>query len=284
MILKSIRSLIQRYPVIIYCVLTFSITWGLKYWYSLVRTDNYIPPFNFSLIAQFGPSISAVILIAFSEGYPGIRRIGKSIRSIPANPKWMLMAFIFEPVIFLSITVFYWLRYQDLTIDGSYTWISAILSYFMTFFIGLFRWGLSEEIGWHGWMLPKLQSRMSPFMATLILSIVITLWHIHPNTFPEIAAPQEGTYILGYIPEAVERWIISFPICLVTTYIFNKTMGSLLVMMIYHSASNTSYFWVAEVFGIEETDFFKTSFLVAVLVIGCVFSLLVLKQKDKVTS
>ena len=51
----------------VFCLLTFSISWGLRYWYALVRTDNYLPPFNFSLIAQFGPSLTAVLLISITK-------------------------------------------------------------------------------------------------------------------------------------------------------------------------------------------------------------------------
>jgi hypothetical protein len=50
-------------------------------------------------------------------------------------------------------------------------------------------------------------------------------------------------------------------------------------MMIFHSASNTSYFFIDEVFGIVETAFFKTAFLMAVLIFGIVFSLIVMKQE-----
>ena len=41
---KSITRLVQKYPATVYCLLVFLITWGLKYWYALVRTENYLPP------------------------------------------------------------------------------------------------------------------------------------------------------------------------------------------------------------------------------------------------
>jgi len=87
----------------------------------------------------------------------------------------------------------------------------------------------------------------------LILEVVTTLWHIHPNSLPEIASSRAGACIAGYFPEVVERLIITIPITLVITYIYNNTKGSLLVMMIFYSASNTLYFWVAETFGVVQT-------------------------------
>jgi hypothetical protein len=50
----------------------------------------------------------------------------------------------------------------------------------------------------------------------------------------------------------------------------------------HHSASNTSYFWVEGTFGVVKTEFFRISFLLALAVVAAVFSLLVLRQKQKV--
>jgi len=275
---KSITRLVQKYPVTVYCLLVFLITWGLKYWYALVRTDNYLPHFNFSLIAQFAPSLVGIFLISLSERMEGIRNLIKSIFNWHVNPWWILFAFGFEPLLFFSFTLLYWLRYGEFLYPSRATLSSSIAAFGLTFLIGLFRWGLAEEIGWRGWMFPKLQTRMSPFMASIALAVVITLWHINPGSLSEIAVSSEGAYLSGHFPEAVERLIITIPIVLVQTFIFNNTNGSLLLMIIYHSASNTSYFFIAETFGIAETGFFKTAFLTAVLVIGIVFSILVRKR------
>ena len=276
---QSVLHFIKKHPVKVYCLLAFSITWGLKYWYALVRMDNYVPPFNFGLIAQFGPSLAAIFLIALTEKMNGLRRTVISILNWRVNPWWILMAFGFEPALFFSFTLLYWIKYGKFPHAIESTFNSGIAVFALTFVIGLIRWGLAEEIGWRGWMLPKLQNRMSPFTASIVLSVVITLWHIHPNSFSSLVTSREGAILGGYFPEAVERLIITIPITLVMTFIFNKTKGSLLPMIIYHSASNTSYFFIAETFGIVETTFFKTAFLTAVLMIGVVFSILVMKLK-----
>ena len=272
---KSIPRLVQKYPITAYCLLTFMITWGLKYWYALVRTNSYLPPFNFSLIAQFGPSLAGVCLISLTEGREGIWHAIKSILNWHINPWWVLLAFGFEPVLFFSFSFLYWLKYGKFLYDSGATLASSIAAIGLTFMIGLFRWGLAEEIGWRGWMFPKLQSKLSPLMASIALAVVNTLWHIHPTSLADIALSREGAYLNGYFPEAIERLIITIPITLVQTFIFNNTKGSLLLIVIYHSASNTSYFFIAETFGIVETAFFKTAFLIAVLIIGIAFSIIV---------
>ena len=281
---ESTRALCCKYPVMAYCLVAFAITWGLKYSYALVKAGYGMPAFNFSLIAQYGPSLSAVFLIALTEGREGLRHTGQSLLNWRVGPLWILLAAGFEPVLFLTITALYWVQYGGFPSVSAFTILSGVASLGVTFVIGLVRWGLAEEIGWRGWMFPKLQSKMSPFKASIILAIVITLWHVHPNSLSEIASSKEGTYLMGYFPEVVERLIITVPIVLVITFIYNNTKGSLLMMMMFHSASNTSYFWVDETFGLAKSDFFKTSFLFALLVLAIVFSIMVLNQKNKVHS
>jgi membrane protease YdiL (CAAX protease family) len=197
------------------------------------------------------------------------------------GPWWILLAAGFEPILFATISTLYWIQYGGVPALSVFTVLAGVVSLCATFVIGLVRWGLAEEIGWRGWMFPKLQSRMSPFKASIILAIVITLWHVHPNSLSEIASSKEGAYIWGTFPEVVERLIITVPFVLVMTFIYNNTKGSLLMMMLFHSASNTSYFWADETLGVAKSDFFKSSFLLALLVLAIVFTLLVINQKKK---
>jgi uncharacterized protein len=282
--LNSLFNRIKKYPVISYCILALTITWGLKYLYASVKASQGMLAFNFSLIAQFGPSLSAIFLIALYEGKDGLKRTLISIINWRVGWGWLLLAATFELVLFLGFTGIYWYRYKELQVAAGFNLITGVSSLVGTFIIGLFRWGLAEEIGWRGWMFPKLQDRMSPFKASLILAVVCSLWHLDPHSFSKILSSQNGMYITGYYPVVVERLIITIPITLVITYIFNNTKGSLLPMIIFHSASNTAYFWVKDAFGITQTDFFKTLFLLAMLILMIPFSILVIKQKKKVQS
>lgn len=276
-------ALCRSYPVWSYCLIAFAITWGLRFLYARVRDAYGMPAFNFALIASFGPSLSALLLVGLTEGRQGLRRIGRSVVDWRVGAGWILMAGLFEFGLFTGIALLYLLRFGAFPEGAGTGLLPALGDLAGTFLLGLFRWGLAEEIGWRGWMLPKLQRGMSPFAASLILSAVATLWHLHPDTLGEIAVSREGTYLWGHYSEAAERLIITVPFTLVLTFLYNRTRGSLLIQVIFHSASNTSFFWVAGVFGIVGTDFFRAAFLAALLPIGALFSLLVWRQKGKVT-
>ncbi len=276
------RALCLTYPVSAYCLIAFAITWGLKYSYAVTVSAFGMPAFNFSLIAQYGPSLSAVALIALTEGPEGLRRTGQSLLNWRVGTRWLLLAAGFEPVMFLAITLLCWTQQGGLPSMSAPSFLAALVSYCATFVIGMVRWGLAEEIGWRGWMFPKLQSRMSPLRASLVLAVVTTLWHIHPLSLPEIGLSKEGAYLIGAYPEFVERLIISVPIVLVITFIYNNVRGSLFVMMLFHSASNTSYFWISDTFGGVQSDCFRTGFLAVLLVLALVFSIVVARQKEVV--
>jgi membrane protease YdiL (CAAX protease family) len=279
--LRALPNAVQRYPVLLYVLLALSVTWGCKYAYALVSPQPGMIPFNFGLIASWGPSIAAVLLISLKEGKPGLLALLKRLMQWRVGVRWLFFAMLFEPVLFFSITLAYRLWYGYLPMPAGTSLTVASLSLLLTFIIGIFRWGLAEEIGWRGWMLPRLLERWSPFTATMILAVVTTIWHVHPMAFPDIFTIKEGTCLVGYYPEVVERLIITIPITLAETYLFYQVRGRLLPFLLFHSASNSSYFWVMETFGITQSCFFKTSFLLALILIGIVFSVLVHRLPHK---
>jgi membrane protease YdiL (CAAX protease family) len=270
-----------RHPIAAYCLLAFAITWGAKYLQHILTADGNIPAFNAALIGRTGPSIAALLLVWWTVGGKGLRTIGSSL--VDARPGWPLLTFAasFEVIFFSAITATDLLfsdrprAVQWLTVGG------AIPSLVGTFITGIILWGLPEEIGWRGWMLPKLQDRFPPFTASLILAAVATLWHLDPWKIPDIASAGAGLYLPGRLPDAVERLIITVPFTLVITWFYNRTGGSLLAMIFFHSGSNTAYFWMEDVFGDLRSEFFQSGFLVGLIVIGVLFSILVLRQRGK---
>jgi uncharacterized protein len=281
LIIRILRKALQQYPVLLYCLLALTMTWSLKYLYALASPKPGMIPINFSLLASWGPSLAALLLISLSEGKAGLLCLLKRLVQWRIGNRWLLFAIFFEPVLFFSLTLAYWLHNGYLPLPNRTSLVASLFGLLVTFIIGIVRWGLAEEIGWRGWMFPKLQERWSPFTASMILALVTTIWHIHPNAFSELFTIKEGTYLIGSYPDVVERLLITVPITLVETFLFYKVRGSLLPFLLFHSASNSSYFWVKETFGITQSYFFKASFLLILIPIGILFSILVLRQNRK---
>ena len=86
---------------------------------------------------------------------------------------------------------------------------------------------IGEEAGWRGFALPRLQRRFSPLIATLILAPLWWLWHL--QFF--IAELTLGPGYLGYLP-------LVTCIAIILTWLYNRTGGSLLLVIVWHGLVN----------------------------------------------
>ena len=87
-----------------------------------------------------------------------------------------------------------------------------------------------EEIGWRGYLLPRVQSRYSPLVATLIVAAVWAAWH-----FPKfLVVPATYNYPLWL-------WLVDIGAkAVLATWVFNHANGSLLLTTLLHASWNTA--------------------------------------------
>lgn len=102
---------------------------------------------------------------------------------------------------------------------------------------------LGEELGWRGFMLPRLLDRHSPWASGLILGFIWAFWHLASFSYPGAAIPSEfpvtSTTILLYVGTIIGG-------SLVITYFYLKTRGSVLIAVLLHGVFNasSSIIWV----------------------------------------
>jgi membrane protease YdiL (CAAX protease family) len=90
---------------------------------------------------------------------------------------------------------------------------------------------LGEEIGWRGFVLPRLLNRFSPFTASIILGLVWTIWHL------------PLFWISGDFHQQLPfSWFLLqiFGSTFIYTWLFNRTNGSLMVALVFHTSSNAA--------------------------------------------
>lgn len=102
---------------------------------------------------------------------------------------------------------------------------TVILFFLYDFIYG----GLSEEPGWRGYALPRLQSKFSPLVSSLILGVIWAVWHA-PLKFGGI----EANSLSGTIVE----WSLILLVNVIFTWLYNRTKGSILVTALFHPAMN----------------------------------------------
>src|SRR5215212_8607981 len=88
---------------------------------------------------------------------------------------------------------------------------------------------LGEEIGWRGYVLPRLQSRMSALSASFIIAPIWALWHL-------------PLWLQGgpvHTPTVYAAFVVSaFALSVLLTWVYNSTGGSLLMVVLLHATVN----------------------------------------------
>jgi membrane protease YdiL (CAAX protease family) len=91
--------------------------------------------------------------------------------------------------------------------------------------------GILEEPGWRGYLLPRLQERYSPLIASLLVWFPWALWH----------APFDFTGGVGktWLSYLQARVIYFIAITILLTWFYNRSGESILVVALFHAAFNT---------------------------------------------
>jgi membrane protease YdiL (CAAX protease family) len=216
-------------PLYVFYALAFGITWGVGGIGLL--TGVYYPEFVFSpsnplcFVAGYGPTLAGLIMVGRLEGRSGLKRL--LARALPtlAGLPW-----------YLGVIV----GFAALTLAAGYVQDPDI-------FARLPRWDrllgllpltlltdtgpLGEEFGWRGFALPFLLRRRPPLAAALMLGVVWGFWHL-----PTFFIPTLSQYSLSF-PIFV---LNSIALSVIMTWLYRRTGGDLLLMILVHLMANYS--------------------------------------------
>jgi membrane protease YdiL (CAAX protease family) len=114
-------------------------------------------------------------------------------------------------------------------------------------FLGTFLYGgpLGEESGWRGFALPRLQERFDPLFSSVILGTLWGVWHfpLHVQGFYDklaVFTPNLAFALLMRVGSGIA-------LAIVFTWLYNRTRGNVLLMVVLHTATNLSTGWLVPV-------------------------------------
>ena len=149
------KALIIKYPVAGFLILNYIISWSFLYpSYRLILANDGITPLALiGLIGAYGPTIAAVIIQAVVDR----SRLKALLRTlIRFKARWSTyMLVVFFPILIYVVVYAASLSYfgETLTINLA-TGLSSIPLWFL---VALPFGPMGEELGWRGFMLPRLQ-------------------------------------------------------------------------------------------------------------------------------
>ncbi len=231
--------LLKRYPVPAYFVLAYVLSWACMGTAAWLSSSNGI----IAWIGGFMPAVSAVIVLAITEGRAGLKQMLGRLLAWRVGFRWYLVALLSPLALVLMALPFHsWLGGRVLPDLGASFWtqslpsIGILLVMICTF--GVFM-SAGEEIGWRGYALPRLQARFGPWWATLILGVLWGIWHLPLFLIP--GAAQYGMSFPGFVLASVGYSVIY-------TCLINRGRGSVLLASLFHSSGNGTVTYAAAIF------------------------------------
>ena len=198
-----------------YFVIAYTASWA---------TVALIPvSFVFALVALFGPALAASLVTAATEGRPGVRKL------LSRLTVWRIGIVPYALAIGVPLVIAVTTQVVHSIIVGGTLGVTSGTLLPLTAILALLVVG--EEIGWRGFALPRLLTRFGGLAASLILGTLWAGWHPANATIP-------GWQSYWYGFPAFLVFVVGQTVFF--TWLWNRTLGSLLLMCILHAMVNVS--------------------------------------------
>ena len=210
----------DQIKLILFFAVTILVSW--LFWFSGSGKNPL-----FHILGMFAPTITALVFVIVFEGTSQAKRILSSLLRWRVGYHWYLFVFGSALLIpLLAIFIFSWQGGTIIQTNDPRQWYLIIPAFFQILVFNV----LGEEIGWRGYALPGLQQLFSPFVASLILGAVWWLWHL-PLFLIDGNFHQQIPLSLFFLQSTV--------LSILMTWLYNRTGKSLLIVHLFHAASNT---------------------------------------------
>ena len=217
-----------------FLAIAFGITWsiavvvlGFPGWFTahfgeLSRTS----PFFYA--AVWAPNVAAITLSATRGGWPAVKDLFSRLFRWRVAPWVWLAAIAFYPALMFVVQLV-GLAFGG-TLASADAWLHAAVGVFSL--PSLLLGPLGEELGWRGYLLPRLLERMRPAAAALVVGVIWMIWHI--PAFLASGLPQSGMVFPIFLVAGVALSVF-------VTWLFVNARQSILIAGILPHAIANAY-------------------------------------------
>ena len=266
--LSTQTSFLKRHSLVIGIALMFLYTWTID-----LSNSGVLPfkvPFVVALTVGWGFIFVSLFMTWLTLGKEAMKTIFKRFFLWRVGWKWYLVAILLLPTLrFAAIPLTAWLT--RVPADYSHPMIREVVPLDVPLFYMVLPWILfeiitnGEEMGWRGYILPRLQAKYNALVSSLIVGVIWTVWHL-PKFF--------GTGVNGNLSFF---WFTVFTVSVAVlyTWLYNSTRGSLLLVTLFHASGNTVGVFLPVKFAVTggilsnlETVFFVIAAIVVTIAAG----------------
>lgn len=235
------EHLVRRYPLLSFFLLAYGVSWLAWAPYILSADGFGVLPFRFPELlgdtqlagimpgAYLGPLAAAFTVTALTEGRAGLRRWRSRLLRWRVGLRWYALTLIGFPVLVLTGTLLLPGGTAAFHLPGP----EFLLLFGAMLVMQFFTSGLAEEPGWRDFALHRLQQRLHPLVATLVLGVLWAGWHV-PLFLTVWTGRTADAGLLG------QFLLMTLGLTVVITWVYNRAGQSLPLVILVHAAFNTT--------------------------------------------
>ena len=225
------RALPPRLFLLLYVVGTFGLAW--LFWTPLVLVEYGIVKIPISstlliVVGTYAPTLTALGLTTWQSGRRGLRTLlGQALRW-RVGYRWYMIA-LCGPALIMggAVALHILLGGTPPHFPRLQRWPLVLINFVAVLLIG---GPFGEEFGWRGLALPVLQQRLDMVQTSVVLGTMWSFWHL-PLFFVS-STPQHALPFGVYVAQTLA-------ISIIFTWLYTSTRGSLLIILLAHTAINT---------------------------------------------
>jgi uncharacterized protein len=264
--------------LVLFFLLAYLISW-------IIWLPLYLPHFGIEnlptlpyhhALGAIGPLCAAFIMTFKEKGLKGIKCLVCKIARWHVPIHIYVIAFL-SPFIMLIVGVYIYNHNASSPVQLQQMWLNKefpAFSFISFFLYNLFTFGFGEETGWRGYSLPKLQEKMHPLLATLLLTVLWAGWHIPLFFYRQGYVGMDFFGIIGWIMSLLTGAIL-------LTWLFNSSNQSILIVSIFHATIDITFTSEASLVEIAQIQGILITVLGIVVLVGTKFRLGLAKRRKE---
>lgn len=224
------KSFLRRHSLVIGIMLMFLFTWPID-----LSNSGLMPlkvPFIVNLFHGWGFIVAALLMTWLTLGRTAVGQLLRRYLMWRVRWTWYLALLIipaaqvlgvFLNAAFTGTPADFSKVIADQLRPSGFSRLAFVIPFFLIDVIAN-----GEEIGWRGYVLPRLQAKHTALAAALITGVIWGLWHL-----PKFLNHWDWTYFALFMIDTTAKSVL-------LAWIYNGTRGSLLLVVLTHAAWNTS--------------------------------------------
>jgi membrane protease YdiL (CAAX protease family) len=227
---KKMSAIVKKYPAL--ALLVLAMIFGII---PMLAVDfGLLPPATMQL-GVLNTTLAVIVLVVVEGRKGGLRELLSRFLIWRVGIQWWAFALLF--VIIPSVAALYLFnllggpRVDWSGLPPLYTVVPTFISLTIVA-------GIAEELGWRGFLLPRLQTHHNALVSSLIVGVIWAIWHI-PMFFIKGNTQYDRASQAGLLPAILGFAVFAIAYSIQFTWVFNNTKGSLLLAAVMHGSLNT---------------------------------------------